>query len=972
MQYSAAQRARPRQRLLYLLQLSAGSELSVSPVRAPLAGVIGELLPFSLSILEQEARPAYVGDEDYRILHELAERAALVPGLTWHPLPSSAEDLFRALLDSGRCYWESPERPALRAGEPISAAVHWLLLADGSQQLQFDWAQTQLSGSRLQLPLNPPWVINLDTGQCRPVQPIQDPDRASKLMARGRLDPQRTQELIDRLDADGSALPRPARLQLERVPATRPQPRLRLANVEVGSAGRFMNLPSVALSFGYGELELAWDHEGESKLLTAASDGKLARVLMAERDLAFEDACLGAVEALNLERLAKAEGLDYAPGSGGLLVPARRDRLTASWVETQQALNALARRGWALTKDADLMLECIESEAWRCRLADIGQEWIALDLQIETEGQRLSLLQSVASWAHQATPMMLQEVAQRSARAIMLDVDGRRVLPLAAERLHRVLSAVPELAAADQRLSGGILRLRRGRLAELGQLEQDWTLVGDPALAEVARSLRAFEKIRPAQPPLGLAAQLRDYQRQGLGWLQFLREAGFGGILADDMGLGKTIQTLAHILLEKESGRLTEPALVVAPTSLMFNWRNEARRFAPGLKTLLLHGPDRRGQFQWIEDSDLVLTTYPLVGRDIEWLRRERWHLLILDEAQAIKNARTRASKAVRLLHARHRLCLTGTPLENNLSELWSQFDFLMPGLLGSDAQFRAHFRQPIEKGGDEARTSQLAHRIRPFFLRRRKSEVAPELPPKTEILRSVPLVGGQLKTYQAVRAEMQERVRRALQIDGPERGRIVILDALLKLRQVCCDPRLLDAHASVPAGGSAKLALVMDMVPEMVREGRRILLFSQFVRMLELIERELHQHRIPFLKLTGQTRDRQAVVEAFQSGQAPVFLISLRAGGVGLNLTAADTVIHYDPWWNPAVEDQATDRAHRIGQDQKVFVYRLLTEDTIEDKIQQMQVNKRELIAGLLGGGGAIDLSPEDLDLLFGTAPSV
>ncbi|MGY6553931.1 MAG: DEAD/DEAH box helicase [Wenzhouxiangella sp.] len=971
MPYSAAQRARPRHRLLYLLQLSAGSELSVSPVRAPLAGIIGERLPFSLSILEQEARPSYVADEDYRILHELAERAALVPGLTWHPLPSSAEDLFRAMLDSGRCYWESPEGPTLRASEPISAPVHWQLRADGSQQLQFDWTQTQLSGSRLQLPLDPPWVVNLDSGLCRPVRPIQEADRAIQLMAQGQLDPQRAQELIASLEAADSALPRPARLQLERVPATRPQPRLRLANVEVGSAGRFMKLPAVALSFGYGELELAWDHEGESKLLTTASDENLPRVLMAERDLAFEDACLCKLEGLNLERLTKAQGLDYAPGHGGLLVPARRDRLTASWIETQQALNALAERGWALVKDPELMLECVEPEAWRCRLADIGQDWIALDLQIDSQGQRLSLLHSVAAWARQATPMMLQEVAQRSARAIMLDVDDRRVLPLAAERLHRVLSALPELADADQRLSGGILRLRRGRLAELGQLEQDWTLAGDPALAEVARSLSEFEKIRPAQAPRGLAAELRDYQRLGLGWLQFLREAGFGGILADDMGLGKTIQALAHILLEKQSGRLNEPALVVAPTSLMFNWKNEARRFAPDLKTLLLHGPDRRGQFQWIEDSDLVLTTYPLLGRDIEWLKRERWHLLILDEAQAIKNARTRASKAVRLLNSRHRLCLTGTPLENNLSELWSQFDFLMPGLLGSDAQFRAHFRQPIEKGGDEARKSQLARRIRPFFLRRRKSEVAPELPPKTEILRSVPLAGQQLKTYEAVREAMQERVRRAFQIDGPERGRIVILDALLKLRQVCCDPRLLDPGASVPAGGSAKLALLMDLLPEMVLEGRRILLFSQFVRMLELIERELQQRAIPFLKLTGQTRDRQAVVEAFQSGQAPVFLISLRAGGVGLNLTAADTVIHYDPWWNPAVEDQATDRAHRIGQDQKVFVYRLMTEDTIEDKIQQMQANKRELITGLLGGGGAIDLSPEDLDVLFGKTAS-
>ncbi|MFW5816491.1 MAG: DEAD/DEAH box helicase, partial [Wenzhouxiangella sp.] len=469
----------------------------------------------------------------------------------------------------------------------------------------------------------------------------------------------------------------------------------------------------------------------------------------------------------------------------------------------------------------------------------------------------------------------------------------------------------------------------------------------------------------------GLAAVLRDYQRQGLGWLQFLREAGFGGILADDMGLGKTVQTLAHVLTEKDAGRLDRPALVVAPTSLMFNWRAEAHRFAPQLKVLLLHGPRRRGDFQWIADSDLVLTTYPLLARDIDWLERERWHLVILDEAQAVKNPRTRAARAVRRLQTRHRLCLTGTPMENHLGELWSQFDFLMPGLLGAERAFRAQFRLPIEQFGSSERRALLARRVRPFFLRRTKAEVAPELPAKTEIVRSVPLVGSQHRLYESLREEMRERVRSALKAQGAERGRMVILDALLRLRQACCDPRLLDwtEHTgSASAPQSAKLELLMDLLPEMVIEGRRILLFSQFVRMLELIEQELVRRGIGFVKLTGRTRDRQKVIEAFQRGDAPVFLISLRAGGVGLNLTTADTVIHYDPWWNPAVEDQATDRAHRIGQDRKVFVYRLLTEGTIEQRVQRLQASKRELIDGLLGGGGATDLGPEELELLLGS----
>ncbi len=965
---TAIQRTRLRHRLIYRVQLSASGELGVSPVRAPLAGVIGALVPFSLSLLQQETRPAYVTDDDLPILHELAERSALVPGLTWHPLLPSAGDLFVSLVASGRCYWEGPDGPALRMADAIRAEVEWLLHADGSQQLRFALPRTDCGAEWVQLPLSPPWLVDRQSGVCRPIWPGQEPGRALELIALGPLDPDRARELHAELEAEGSLLPRPALLALERVPSARPCPRLYLGNVEVGCTGRFMRLPAVRLSFGYAGLEWAWDHEGDACLLPAEPGHATRRVLQAERDHATEQACLARLEALGLVRLGAAEGLDYPPGSVGLLVPRHRDRLTEAWMEIQASLKALVAQGWRVDSAADLILERIEPEGWSCRLADLGQDRIAMDLQVQLGGERISLLPALLRWVQASSPMLQQQIveAPSSVRDLMLDVDGRRVLPLPAERMRTLLMTLPELLAPDLRLTGTLLCLGRARLAELLQLEPDWPLVGDSDLAAVARRLGQCERIEPGAEPIGLQARLRDYQRFGLAWLQFLREAGFGGILADDMGLGKTLQTLAHILVEQEAGRLDRPALVVAPTSLMFNWRNEARRFAPSLKTLLLHGPQRRGQFQWIEDADLVLTTYPLLVRDLEWLKHERWHLLILDEAQAIKNARTRASRAVRQLQAHHRLCLTGTPLENNLSELWSQFDFLMPGLLGSDPEFRSHFRQPIEQAGNPERRSQLERRIRPFFLRRSKAEVAPELPPKTEIVRSVPLAGAQSRLYEAMREQMQERVRQSLHRDGPERGRIVVLDALLKLRQICCDPRLLEPHAASGRGASAKLELLMDLVPEMVREGRRILLFSQFVRMLEIIEHELAQRGIALLKLTGQTRDRQAVVEAFQSGRAPVFLISLRAGGVGLNLTAADTVIHYDPWWNPAVEDQATDRAHRIGQDQKVFVYRLLTEGTIEDKIQQLQASKRALIEGLLGGGGAVDLAPEDLAELF------
>ncbi|WP_203594738.1 DEAD/DEAH box helicase [Wenzhouxiangella limi] len=960
---------------MYLLHLSADGQLSVSPVRAPLAGVIGDVAPLALSLIDQETRPPYLTEADFDILHELAERCELLPGLTWYPLPPSAQALFVKVLATGRGRWEDAEGAALRAAEALTADLFWQLLPDGSQALRFDLSAAAGQTKWVHLPLLPPWVIDPLSGVCRPVRAANgSDDLVTELLGYGRVGADQVARVRERIRSGKSGLPEPQLVEVETLVRRRPQVDIRLRNVEVGSSGRFLRLPSVCLGFRYGDLRLAWDAEGSSRLQPTDDEHQPQRVLSVAREHAFEEACLARLEALGLVVLATLAGLDYPPGDGGLLVPAERERLTEAWAGAQRGLAALEAEGWRIRRDADLVGELLFARAWTCRLSNAVGEGIVLDLDIQTDQQRHSVLAGITDWAQQATPMLVQSVldSPESGAEIVVAVDDRRLVAVDRPRLKVVLEALVELSDPQFRLGPGPMRVRRGRLADLARLAPLWALSGDPELAEVAHRLDQPSLVEPLREPPGLQAVLRDYQRQGLGWLQFLREAGFGGILADDMGLGKTVQTLAHVLTEKNAGRLDRPALVVAPTSLMFNWRAEAHRFAPELKVLLLHGPRRRGDFQWIADSDLVLTTYPLLARDIDWLEQERWHLVILDEAQAVKNPRTRAARAVRRLQTRHRLCLTGTPMENHLGELWSQFDFLMPGLLGAERAFRAQFRQPIEQFGSSERRAMLARRVRPFFLRRTKAEVAPELPAKTEIVRSVPLTGSQYRLYQSLREEMRERVRSALQAQGVERGRMVILDALLRLRQACCDPRLLDSttdrsgRASAPE--SAKLELLMDLLPEMVIEGRRILLFSQFVRMLELIEQELVRRGIGFVKLTGRTRDRQKVIEAFQRGDAPVFLISLRAGGVGLNLTAADTVIHYDPWWNPAVEDQATDRAHRIGQDRKVFVYRLLTEGTIEERVQRLQASKRELIDGLLGDGGAMDLGPEELELLLGS----
>jgi SNF2 family DNA or RNA helicase len=434
------------------------------------------------------------------------------------------------------------------------------------------------------------------------------------------------------------------------------------------------------------------------------------------------------------------------------------------------------------------------------------------------------------------------------------------------------------------------------------------------------------------------------------------------------MGLGKTIQALAHLLVEKDSGRADRPSLVVAPTSLMTNWRQETERFAPQLKVLVLHGQDRKQHFDRIKEHDLVVTSYPLLVRDEAVLLKEDFHCVILDEAQYIKNPKTTYAQVAWSLKARHHLCLTGTPMENHLGELWSLFNFLLPGFLGDELRFNAIFRRPIEKQNHDERRKLLARRVAPFILRRRKEDVLKELPAKTEIIQKVELTSAQRDLYESVRLAMHARVKEEVARKGMSRSHIVILDALLKLRQICCHPQLLSLPSAKKVTESAKLELLMDLLPEMIDEGRRILLFSQFTSMLALIEEELAKVKIPYVILTGQTTDRATPIDQFQNGEVPLFLISLKAGGTGLNLTAADTVIHYDPWWNPAVENQATDRAHRIGQTKKVFVYKLITEGTVEEKIVALQVRKKELVEGLLDEDRKenVKLSQEDIDLLF------
>ena len=635
-------------------------------------------------------------------------------------------------------------------------------------------------------------------------------------------------------------------------------------------------------------------------------------------------------------------------------------------------LPVLRDQGWRVTMTAEFRFNVIEIDAIDGTAHHAGDGWFDLEMGI-TVGDRTERLEPLLAELFRRDRRWLSGELDTIADGEMIELrtDRSERLRLRADRLKPVVRVLVDLFDSVGEGSLRISELDAGRLEALNNTGR-WQFHGDASIRQLAQRLQAGPGLTEAPVPRGLQAELRAYQHQGLSWMQFLREHNLSGVLADDMGLGKTVQTLAHVLAEKESGRLDRPALIVLPTTLVHNWREEARRFAPGLKVLDLNGPQRKDRFDQIGEHDLILTTYALLWRDQAILAEHDYHLLILDEAQYVKNATTKAAATIRELRARHRLCLTGTPLENHLGELWAQFDFLLPGFLGSQKDFTKRWRTPIEKGGDTVRRELLARRIRPFMLRRRKDEVAKELPPKTVIVRTVDLEGAQRDLYETVRAAMQEKVRTAVAAQGLARSHIIVLEALLKLRQVCCDPRLVKLEKAAQVRESAKLDLLLAMLPELIDEGRRVLLFSQFTGMLALMCAALEKAAIPYVILTGDTTDRVTPVQRFQQGEVPLFLISLKAGGVGLNLTAADTVIHYDPWWNPAAENQATDRAHRLGQDKPVFVYKLIAAGSIEEKIVALQEKKALLADSILSedAAGAVKFSADDLDALFEPIP--
>lgn len=449
--------------------------------------------------------------------------------------------------------------------------------------------------------------------------------------------------------------------------------------------------------------------------------------------------------------------------------------------------------------------------------------------------------------------------------------------------------------------------------------------------------------------PTGINAEFREYQMKGFGWLWFMYKYGLNGILADDMGLGKTLQALTVLQKAKEEDG-PMPTLVIAPTTVVFNWESEIQKFAPTLSCLKLQGGERKQFFKKIPEYDVVITSYALLRRDIAKLKDINFRYVILDESQNIKNATSQTAQAVKQLNSQHKLALSGTPIENKLEELWSVFDFLMPGFLFSMADFNSRYVNPIMERQDKIVEKRLKLQIYPFILRRMKRDVAKDLPDKVENIAYCELTDEQRDFYLQVLDSTKEELFKSIEQNGLEKSRLSIFSALLRMRQICCHPRLYDKNNVKNVISSGKFEKLKAMLEEIIAEKHRILLFSQFVDMLDIVKAWLDKSGIKYEYLTGKTKDRQGAVERFNNDPTiPIFLISLKAGGTGLNLTGADYVIHYDPWWNPAVEDQATDRAYRIGQTKKVFVYRLITKNTVEEKIQKLKTIKRNLVDSVI-----------------------
>lgn len=874
-----------------------------------------------------------------------------------HFMGSAGFLLLKQLVQTGEAFFQAQTQPLEWQMTPLALRLNYQACSSNQGKLVVD-----LEPSQYLVLCHPPIVINTETQQvCEAVAPVSSSVLA-QLLNMPEASPEQFDQLMSRLEVEQEQLPKAQRdLRLPDIPTIKTI-EISQSPTPVLSMDEPLPYPYFRCLFQYGDFYI--DPNPQQEVIRERHQG---RKIILHRDLAAEQAALAQLSPylvpadpndfeLKLQNvdakvpsfLVLREGTTHTPE--GL----------SNFLALQDALPKLAAEGWQLVGFEQSQMEVIAVEKIQVA-SQTHNDWFELSFDMTIAGQKVSMAplleQLIKYYGHSdAMPEKLS-----------IATEDQAVLQFQKSQIAPLFDAVLQLYQGEA-VGGNKVRVQPFNahlVAGLDNSAIEW--IGSKDSLNLAQKLMDFKGIETLPAPEGLNATLRPYQQFGLNWLNFLHQHHFNGILADDMGLGKTLQTLSWCLSMKENGQLNLPVLLVVPTSLIGNWKREAQLFTPSLNILTLHGAERFELFEQMAEADMVLTSYPLVQRDAETLAQKAFSYLILDEAQKIKNPKTKLYLALQQLKSQHRLCLTGTPMENHLGELWALFNFLMPGFLGNLKQFKANFQKPIEVDRVPGVQAMLNAKIAPFLLRRTKHQVVQELPDKTEIIKTVEFEKDQANLYETIRLTMEDKVREAVAQKGLAQSQITLLDALLKLRQVCCDPGLVKIEAAQKVKHSAKMALLLDLLSELLEGNHRVIIFSQFAEMLKRIATELTQAKIDFCLLTGQTKDREAVINRFKDGEVSVFLISLKAGGVGLNLTEADTVIHYDPWWNPAVENQATDRAYRIGQNKEVFVYKLVVANTIEQKILAMQAQKQALQDQLYQKGntdemGQINLKAEDL----------
>jgi superfamily II DNA or RNA helicase len=980
--------------ILYLLDFDQAKRLlSVNPVVMKLkkdGTWSGNYQHYNPSNTTRDNPANFLKEEDVIILRDIANNIYQFSLNEYRELEDMrGRHILEKILASKRCYWQRPSDKIMNFAQKRHGKISWNLNSHGNQQLIIQCPDYPIDGFfvldgvyYIDIANNSLGLIETDLGEnlttffasC----PLIKEDEVLKV--RSFIENNINQEIVSKIDL-------PYATENVVVEKSIPEVCLKIYNLSInksyGSRDKII-IPALDLYFRYHQTDV-W-YKDYLSIITTKKNGEIIKI---RRDKDYES---GVRNILTLCGVSTVKNLHHnyyfykRTQENSSIEPCifldkenpkevLNEVITEQWTSflTKEILD-FKKRKWHIEIAPDFLIDVIyPSDEWYGNISNTSSgDWFDMDIGIYIDGQKTSLIPILVNLLKRRKDIFTEIVQMSDDQYLAVNMNSGKILQLPVGRIRDIILFLQNFLDAKYDNNGiKISRFSASFVADLAACEEATKLrfFGEKKLLEIGEKLKDFRNIPEIKHPKNFVAKLRNYQHEGLNWLQFLREYSLAGILADDMGLGKTIQTLAHIQCEKENKRLNKPVLIIAPTSVVHNWCEEITKVTPKLNILVLHGSMRKNDLSNINNKDVIITSYPLLRFDQELLLSIKYHSVILDEAQYIKNSKAKVTLIANQLRAENRLCLTGTPIENHLGELWSIFNFLMPGYLGSEKTFNILFRNPIEKENNQEQKAILAKRVKLFLLRRTKDKILQELPKKTEIIRNIELSSKQRDLYETVRALTFKEIKNEIENKGFARSQIKILEALLRLRQICCDPRISKLKNAKNFSSSAKMEYLMEeMLPTLLEEGHSILLFSQFVSVLDLIEPECKKRKIKYVRLTGDTKDRKTPIKQFQEGKAQLFLISLKAGGVGLNLTKADTIIHYDPWWNPAVENQATDRAHRIGQKKPVFVYKLIVSNTVEEKIVIMQNKKKDLADKLFDPNNRCSskITMEDLQDIF------